>query len=77
MEALEIIKQIDSNILLLKNMDEFVGKTVIITINPFNDLSFEKSTKSLRGALKKFADENLISQEKNAWADAVKEKYDS
>ena len=77
METYSIIKEIDSNAILLDNLDDYIGKKVEITINVVDNTIRRNNIKLLRGSLKKYADPSLISKEKFAWELAVREKHDS
>jgi hypothetical protein len=77
MEAYTIIREIDSNSILIENLDDFVGKKVRISIEPFSFSQNEDKIRSLRGIFNKYADISKIKDEKKAWELAVKDKYGS
>ena len=76
METYSIIKEIDSNTILLDNLDDYIGKKVRIIIEPFQANTTKGDIKKLKGIFNKYADLRKIEKEKTAWEDTVKEKYD-
>lgn len=77
MESINIIKEINSKVIRIEDLERFIGKTVQIIINPLKENTTDTPSYSLKGSLKKYADLNLIKEEKKAWVKAVRDKYDS
>jgi len=77
MNTYNVIKEVNSSTIVLDNLDEFIGKKIEININIYDDKINKQKVKNLRGILKRKDSPALISEEKEAWKLAAKEKHDN
>lgn len=79
MKTIKIKRKIRSTLLKIKELDQFKGKNIELEIKmkELRPQSINKKTKSLAGALSKYANINFIEKENNAWTLAVKEKNEN
>ena len=76
MEAIKTIQIVKNGQVLLNLPEKFWGQQVEITITTASNQEYPGAQKkSMRGCLKKYANPSNFSKEKDAWSDAVKEKY--
>ncbi len=79
MVAIKLTRTVNSQILHIKELENFRGKTVeIIILAPDQSprvASSPKQKKNAGGMLSKYKNVALIEQESHAWELAVKEKY--
>jgi hypothetical protein len=73
MNTIKIHRKISSSQLRIAELNEFIGKNVIITISETN--TSEKTNKKAAGILSKFKNQEKIPMEKKAWEIAVNEKH--
>lgn len=78
MEAIREIQTVKNGEVHLHLPKQFWGQQVeiIILALPQLDTTAPIGKKSLRGALKHYANPELIAKEQDAWQDAVSEKYE-
>lgn len=79
MEAIREIVDIHNNQLSIRIPDTFNYDRVEVLIFPL-PIERGRSTstlKSSRGALRKYANEALVSKEESAWSDVMEEKYEN
>jgi len=74
METLKINRKIDSTHLEIKELKNWLGKEVDIIIREKSGVS-DSDVGSAAGILSCFQDKNLMNQEKNGWAKAVRDKH--
>lgn len=81
MNKLTFKKKITSEKVLLDGLEKFVGFDVNIEVTALKKslqtITGKSQFKNVAGALKKYKNKNLISLEKEAWAESVKEKYEN
>jgi hypothetical protein len=78
MEAIREIVEIKSNQLqftLPTNFNEEKVEMILLPLAKSKEMVKIHKNRSMRGALSKYANKNLRKQEKDAWANAVEEKY--
>ena len=73
MEVIRTVQTVKNGQILLDLPSELSGREVEIIVLTKEPTKQRK--KSLRGALQKYARPEFISQESNAWENAVEEKY--
>jgi hypothetical protein len=76
MNTMRITKKINSGTLILEGLDPFIGKKVDILINRSDENNIT-DFKSVAGIFHKYHNPSKISNEKQAWKTAVREKYDN
>ncbi|MCX7093132.1 MAG: hypothetical protein NTY50_06760 [Methylobacter sp.] len=78
MEAIREIQTVENGKVHLQLPKQFWGQKVeiIVLAMPQLDTPSPVQKKSLRGALKHYANPELIAKEQDAWQEAVSEKYE-
>ncbi len=74
METLKIQRKIDSTLLEIEELKNWLGKEVDIIIREKSRVS-DSDIESAAGILSGFQDKKLINQEKNGWAKAARDKH--
>lgn len=79
MASIRIKKKITSSTISIKELKKFIGKEVEIFIKEDKGQSEnqnrEKKSKNASGMLEKYKNTNLVDKEKQAWSQAIKDKY--
>ena len=76
MEAIREIRHVENGKVILHLPHDFWGQDVEIIILPVQHQDKQLTHKeSLRGCLQQYARPELIAKEKEAWQDAIREKY--
>ena len=77
MEALRYIQKITSDSIIIKHVEKYIGQNAEIIIIPLGmeDNNNSDEPKSVMGIFHKYANPDLIKDEKDAWAKAVEKKH--
>ena len=80
MEAIRQFRTVSSGKIIIENLEQYSGQRVEVIILPLEGDGKKpppKSSKSLRGYLRKYANPKLLEEEETAWQTAVKEKHEN
>ena len=79
MTSIRIKKKITSSTLNIKELKKFIGKDVEIIIKEdkghFKKKNIDETSGNASGMLEKYKNASLIDKEKDAWTQAIKDKY--
>jgi hypothetical protein len=79
MASIKIKKKITSSTINIKELKKFIGKEVEIIIKEDKGQSKnqnrDKASKNASAMLEKYKNTNLVDKEKQAWSQAIKDKY--
>ncbi|MBS3771494.1 MAG: hypothetical protein KGY69_14690 [Bacteroidales bacterium] len=79
MASIRIKKKITSSTINIKELKKFIGKEVEIFIKEDKGQSKNqnrgKKSKNASAMLEKYKNTNLVDKEKQAWSQAIKDKY--
>lgn len=79
MNTIRIKRKVKSTLLKIKELEKFKGKSIELEIKIIETSTSEttKKIKDFAGVFSKFANIDLIDNEKAAWTLAVKEKHEN
>ncbi len=77
MKIIKIKRKISSTLLKIKELEKFKGKDVEIKMNISEISSGKKESIRLAGVFSKYADKIKYAIESEAWALAIKDKYEN
>ena len=71
MQAIRTIKKANTQSVMIEIPESFVGREIEIIILPVQQIETPIKRKSLRGCLRKYADQSLMTLEDTAWQNSV------
>jgi uncharacterized protein YajQ (UPF0234 family) len=79
MRTIKIKRKVKSTLLKIKELEQFKGKDIEleIKVKELVNRKSKKKEKNLAGVFSKYANVNLIGNEKLAWELAVREKHEN